>query len=73
MLTLQDIKQIQADAEKAVNRQFRDAADDDGWKPTPTPNLDEGTHFIDGKAVEDIQEAEVVATPAKDDSKKAGK
>ena len=29
-----DIKQIQADAEKATARTFRDAAEDDGWKPT---------------------------------------
>ncbi len=36
-LTLQDVKQIQADAAKAVNRQFRDAAEDQGWEPTPTP------------------------------------
>jgi hypothetical protein len=37
-LTLQDVAQIQADAHKAVTRQFRDAAEDNGWTPTETPD-----------------------------------
>lgn len=37
-LTINDLEQIKADAAKAVNRQFRDAAEDHGWKPTPTPD-----------------------------------
>ena len=39
MLTMQDIEQIKRDAEKAVKRQFEDAADE-GWTPTPTPEAD---------------------------------
>lgn len=36
-LTIEDVRQIQADAEKATARTFRDAAEDNGWEPTPTP------------------------------------
>jgi len=37
-LTLNDVHEIQADAYKAITRQFRDAAEDNGWEPTPTPS-----------------------------------
>lgn len=33
-LTFEEIEKIKADAKKAVTRQFRDAAEDSGWKPT---------------------------------------
>lgn len=33
-LTQADVQQIQADAAKAVARQFRDATEDSGWTPT---------------------------------------
>lgn len=36
-LTLQDVREIQGDAEKNTNRLFRDAKEDNGWEPTPTP------------------------------------
>jgi hypothetical protein len=43
-LTIDDVKQIQADAKRAVTRQFREAAEDHGWKPTewqPKENITE--------------------------------
>lgn len=62
MLSLQDIRDIQADADKAITRQFRDAAEDEGWTPTETPDLDSGTHLVDDSVA-----------PAKDAPTKASK
>jgi hypothetical protein len=63
-LTLQDLAEIKADAHKAVTRQFRDAAEDSGWEPTPTPEVDEAGVLVDQQPVKEPTYKELQAQAA---------